>query len=109
MARKKSRARRSRGAGAKDLNRPRAPEQVMPEPLARAVADLDHWFVIGGHAVRWRIGSTTALFDQGQNYQITPYAKIGGAIAAGQPAARGAGRRPPWQPCLGAGTGQPRR
>lgn len=24
----------------------------MPEPLARAVANLDYWFVIGGHAVR---------------------------------------------------------
>ncbi len=30
-----------------------------------------------------RIGSTTALFDQGQNYQITPYAKIGGRDRCG--------------------------
>jgi hypothetical protein len=52
MANKKSRAHRSGGAGAKDLSRPRPPEQVIPEPLARAVAELDYWFVIGGHAVR---------------------------------------------------------
>ncbi|MBW2457359.1 MAG: nucleotidyl transferase AbiEii/AbiGii toxin family protein [Deltaproteobacteria bacterium] len=52
MANQKSRAHRSGDTGAKDLNRPRPPEQVIPEPLARAVAELDYWFVIGGHAVR---------------------------------------------------------
>ncbi len=52
MAKKKSRAHRSRGAGAKDLSRPHAPEQVIPEGVARAVTGLDYWFVIGGHAVR---------------------------------------------------------
>ena len=52
MAKKKSRAARGGGAGEKDLTRPRDPANVMPEPLARAVADLETWFVIGGHAVR---------------------------------------------------------
>ena len=31
---------------------PYRPEQVIPEELGRAVADLPSWFVIGGHAVR---------------------------------------------------------
>ncbi len=30
----------------------RPPEQVIPPPLGRAVADLAYWFVIGGQAVR---------------------------------------------------------
>ena len=30
----------------------RPPEQVIPPPLRRAVADLAYWFVIGGQAVR---------------------------------------------------------
>lgn len=31
---------------------PLPPEQVIPRPLAEAVAELSYWFVIGGHAVR---------------------------------------------------------
>jgi hypothetical protein len=31
---------------------PHHPEQVIPEPLARAIGGLPIWFVIGGHAVR---------------------------------------------------------
>jgi hypothetical protein len=30
----------------------REPTEVIPAPLARAVGDLDIWFVLGGHAVR---------------------------------------------------------
>lgn len=52
MAKKKSRARRRRGARAQDLSGPRAIEHVIPAPVSRAVADLDCWFVIGGHSVR---------------------------------------------------------
>lgn len=31
---------------------PREPLEVIPPPLARAVADLPYWFVIGGQAMR---------------------------------------------------------
>lgn len=34
------------------MESPRAPVDVMPLPVGRAVADLPYWFVIGGQAVR---------------------------------------------------------
>ena len=34
------------------MSAPYRPEQVIPEPLARVVGDIPHWFVIGGQAVR---------------------------------------------------------
>ena len=42
---------RSRKLGVSSVE-PREPLAVMPAPLARAVADLPYWFVIGGQAMR---------------------------------------------------------
>ena len=54
---------RSRKLGVSSVE-PRDPIAVMPTPLARAVADLPYWFVIGGQAMRcycpYRVATSTS-------------------------------------------------